>query len=65
MDTLDQKNAMNNLTRIELNEIDGGASLSGTLVSAFTSAFKTVFDFGRSLGSAFRRIKEGKLCAIS
>ena len=65
MDLLDQKNAMNRLNREELREIDGGFSITGSLISAFTSALKTVYDFGRSLGSAFRRIKEDKLCAVS
>ena len=64
MDTLDQKNAMSKLNREELHEIDGGTSITGTIISAFTNTLKTVYEFGRSLGNAFRRIKEDKLCAV-
>ena len=64
MDLLDQRNVMNRLNKEELMEIDGGFSITGSLVNAFISAFKTVYDFGRSLGSAFRRIKEDKLCEV-
>ena len=64
MDSLDQKNVMNRLNKEELGEIDGGFSITGSLINAFTSALKTVYDFGRSLGNAFRRIKEDKLCEV-
>lgn len=64
MDSLDQKNVMNKLDSNELKEIDGGTSITGTLLNAFTSALKTVFDFGRSLGNALRRIKDDKLCEV-
>ena len=65
MDMLDQKNALINLEREELKELDGATSITGSLITAFTRAFKTIFDFGRSLGNSIRRIKEGKMCAIS
>ena len=61
---LDQKNVMNKLSKEELSNIDGGTSITGTLISAFTNSLKTVYEFGRSLGNAFRRIKEGKLCEV-
>lgn len=64
MDSLDQKNVMNKLDKNELKEIDGGTSLTGTIINAFTSTLKTVYEFGRSLGNALRRIKEDKLCEI-
>ena len=64
MDTLDQKNVMNKLNRSELHEIEGGTSITGTIISAFTNTLKTVYEFGRSLGNAFRRIKEDKLCEV-
>lgn len=63
MDTLDHKNVMTNLNREDLRKVDGG-SLTGSLVDAFTNAFKTVLDFGRSLGSAIRRLSEGNVCAL-
>ena len=64
MDTSIQKNVMNKLNREELQEIDGGSTVTGTIISAFTNTLKTVYDFGRSLGNAFRRIKEDKLCEV-
>lgn len=64
MDMLDQKNAMNRLNNNELKSIDGG-SITGAIISAFESTLKTIFDFGKSLGTAFRRINEDKMCEIS
>lgn len=65
MAMLDQKNAMNKMEKEELKEIDGGISISGTIVTAFTNGIKTVFDIGRSLGNSIRRFREGKICEIS
>ncbi len=56
---------MNKLKTYELREIDGGFSLTGTLVEAFTSGLETIVAIGRSLGSSLRRLSEGKLCEIS
>lgn len=64
MDMLDQKNAMIKIRKNELREIDGGTSITGAIINAFTDAVKTVYDIGRSLGNAFRRIKEDKLCEV-
>ena len=64
MDSLDQKNVMSKINNRELKEIDGGTSITGSIISAFTSTLKTIYDFGRSLGNAFRRIKEDKLCEV-
>ena len=52
------------LSENELTMIDGGINITGTLVNAFTSAAKTVLDFGRNLGSALRRIGGKKICKI-
>lgn len=56
---------MHKLKTYELREIDGGFSLTGTLVDAFTKGLETILDIGRSLGSSLRRINEGNLCEIS
>ncbi len=64
MDMFDQKNVMNKLNKKELHEIEGGSSITGTIISAFTNTLKTVYEFGRSLGNAFRRIKEDKMCVV-
>lgn len=65
MDTLDQKNVMNKLSKEELHEIDGGISITGTLINSFVNGIKTLLDLGRSLGTAIRRLNEDKLCEIS
>ena len=56
---------MNKLKTYELREIDGGFSLTGAIIEAFTSGLETIVDIGRSLGSSIRRINEGKLCELS
>ena len=65
MDMLDHKNAISEASYKELRNIDGGLSISGTLINAFANGIKTVFDIGRSLGNSIRRLKEDKLCEIS
>ncbi len=42
--------------------IAGG--LSGTLISAITKVFSTIFEFGRALGSSLRRIRDKKSCSL-
>lgn len=62
---LDQKNVMSKVSKDELEKLDGGTSLTGSLINAFTDGIKTIFDLGRSLGTSFRRVEENKMCAIS
>ena len=57
-------NSMKRLNKKQLLYIDGGFSISGTIINAFTSGIKTVLEVGRSLGTALRRVKEDKMCAI-
>lgn len=64
MDMLDQLNVDNRLSKNELLVIIGGASVSGTLVNAFTSAFKALYGFGQNFGSSVRRIVKKKLCSL-
>lgn len=44
--------------------IEGGASISGTLINALTGGIKIILELGRSLGSAIRRGSNGKKCSI-
>lgn len=44
----------------ELHNIHGG--ISAALVNAVISAFKTIFDFGRKVGSTLRRGKTKNYC---
>lgn len=64
MDTLDQLNVVKKMTHEELVQVVGGASLSGTIVNAFTSAYKTLYGFGQNFGTAIRRIVKKKLCSF-
>ncbi len=48
----------------ELLSIDGGLSISGSLINAFTSGIKIVLEVGRSFGTSIRRIIIGNLCHV-
>lgn len=55
---------MKNLKNDDLLNIDGGSSISGTLISAITRGISTIYDIGRSLGTAIRRIGSGNICPL-
>lgn len=61
---LDQLNVVNRLSKDEMLQIVGGVNLSGTLVNAFTSAFKTLYGFGQNFGSSLRRIIRRRMCSL-
>lgn len=48
----------------ELMKINGGESISGSLINAFTSGIKAILEVGRSLGTSLRRMFDGNLCKI-
>ena len=48
------------LSNKELQNIYGG--ISAAFVNAVVSAFKTIFDFGRKIGSTLRRGKSKNYC---
>jgi len=52
------------LTKQELVEIDGGISISGTLINSFSTIIKTIANIGRNLGSAIRRIGSSNMCPL-
>ena len=52
------------LNKEQLLLIEGGLSLSGTLINSFSSLIKNLMDVGRSFGTAVRRIGQGKLCTF-
>lgn len=64
MDMQDHQNVVDRLSRQELLQIVGGRSISGTIINAFTSAFKTVYGFGQDFGGAIRRFKKRQLCSL-
>lgn len=52
------------LNKNELYDINGGVSISGTLISAVTRGINTLLDLGRSFGTAIRRIGSNNLCPV-
>lgn len=45
--------------------IEGGLSISGTLINSLTGGIRIILELGRSLGSALRRGSNGKMCSVS
>lgn len=48
----------------ELLQIVGGVSITGTLLNSLYKVGNALFEIGRSLGSAIRRIVGGSMCPI-
>lgn len=48
----------------ELYEIEGGVSISGTLIKSFSSLINSIAELGRNFGSAIRRIGSNKMCSL-
>ena len=44
--------------------INGGESVSATILNYFSKAVTTVYDVGHSLGGAIRRIATGNTCPM-
>lgn len=55
---------MKELKKSELKEIVGGLNISGPIITALSNTIKTIYDIGRNLGGALRRIKEGRVCKL-
>ena len=64
MDMQGHLDVVDKLSKTELQSIVGGRSISGTIINAFTSAFKTLYGFGQDFGGAMRRFKKRKLCQL-
>ena len=47
-----------------LDNVVGGSTVSGTLMNAFTSIVKFIYEVGEGIGSSIRRISEGDLCPL-
>lgn len=48
----------------ELKDIDGGLSITGTLLNSVSTIMKTISDLGRMVGSAVRRLTSNNLCKL-
>lgn len=55
---------MSELCEKEMYEINGGATISGTLLNAITTAGKFIYSLGQALGSSIRRIAGGGYCSV-
>ena len=53
---------MREINEKECENIEGGLSISGTLINSFTAGIKILLELGRSLGSSIRRFNDGKYC---
>ena len=51
------------LTNTELMDITGGG-LTAAFLQGVTKLITTVYDMGRSFGSAIRRITSGNICKV-
>ena len=55
---------MSILNNEQLNEINGGTSINGTIINAFINGINEIINAGRLCGSAIRRIFEGTFCNL-
>ncbi len=51
-------------TNQELDNIKGGSTISGSVITAFTEVIELLFNAGKSVGTSFRRLGENKLCSL-
>ena len=49
---------------LELKELHGGMSITGTIVNGFVSLIELLYDAGKSAGSAIRRLFDGDMCPL-
>lgn len=52
------------LNKNELKEINGGLNITATFLSYAIRGINSLLDIGRSLGTAVRRIRYGKMCSL-
>ncbi len=55
---------MKQIEKDKLYNINGGNTISSTVINAFTNLIKLLKDAGYSLGSGIRRIGEDNLCPL-
>ena len=48
----------------DLREVYGGSTISGTVVNGFVDLIKILYDAGKGIGSAIRRIVDNDLCPL-
>ncbi len=55
---------MKELTKKEMLDINGGTSITASMLNAVYRLIDAVYNVGESLGSYIRRKVEGKMCDI-
>jgi bacteriocin-like protein len=55
---------MKELTKKELIQVNGGLSISGSLINSIAKGLTVFLDLGRSLGTAIRRIGTSSICPL-
>ena len=55
---------MEKIDNERLMSIVGGFSITGTIINAFLSSGKFIYELGKGFGSAIRRIGSRNLCQI-
>ena len=48
----------------ELETIEGGLNITGTLFNSFSTLMNTVSNLGKRFGSALRRIGSNRMCSL-
>lgn len=56
---------MKQMTIQETYDVIGGISITAALFNGLTSAVSKIFELGKSLGSALRRLTSGKICSLN
>ena len=55
---------MQELSKQEMLQIEGGISISCTLINSLVRGINALLDLGRSLGSAIRRAQGNHICPV-
>lgn len=55
---------MQELTKTEMQTVEGGGTITASMLTAVYKLIGVIYDIGESLGSYIRRQVEGKKCDI-
>ena len=55
---------MREINKREMLSVEGGATLSASMLSAIYKTIDTIFSIGEALGSYIRRVTEKKMCDL-
>ncbi len=64
LDHLSVMVSMQVLEEKELLQIVGGINITASLLSAIVRGVNTIYEIGKSVGSALRRVQAGKICPV-